>query len=435
MSTALGSTRVRRILVAYTVNRLGEWFGLLALVVAVYDHTHSALAVAALLFAGQALPAFAVPALVARVEASPRRSELSALYFVEAVTTAAMAAIIAYGFSLAGILILVAVDGTAALAASALLRAETARAARAAVGAGAGGLGPGADQELEEDVAAEAERRANAALNVSFSLTFVVGPALGGALVASAGAPVALLVDVGSFLIIGGLLLDLRPHVEEAVGNSVRARLAAAWRHINDVAMLRWLLVAETVAMVFIETGAPIEVSFVKVTLHAGDRGLGLILAMWGVGAVLGSLLFARMIRRPLDELLGAGTLLVGLAYLGLAVAPSLSLACVAGVVGGIGNGLQWPSLISLVQRLTPGRLQGRMMGAVEALGALALAAGLVLGGILVALTTPRSAFVIVGIGACASTVALVRIAALALRRAVVADEAPKASAAGRTAA
>ena len=37
----------------YTVNRLGTWFGFIALSIAVYDHTHSALAVAALLLAGQ----------------------------------------------------------------------------------------------------------------------------------------------------------------------------------------------------------------------------------------------------------------------------------------------------------------------------------------------------------------------------------------------
>ncbi len=68
MRLVMGSPQLRRIVLAYAINRLGGWFGLLALVLAVYDHTHSALAVSALLFAGQALPALVVPALVARVE-------------------------------------------------------------------------------------------------------------------------------------------------------------------------------------------------------------------------------------------------------------------------------------------------------------------------------------------------------------------------------
>ena len=50
MPSPLKSSRLRRILVAYTVNRLGSWVGLVALSLAVFDHTHSALAVAALLF-------------------------------------------------------------------------------------------------------------------------------------------------------------------------------------------------------------------------------------------------------------------------------------------------------------------------------------------------------------------------------------------------
>ena len=91
---------------AYTINRLGGWFGLLALVLAVYDHTHSALAVAALLFAGQALPALIVPAVVARVEASKRRGELSGLYLFEALVTAGLAVLLSH-FSLPVILALV----------------------------------------------------------------------------------------------------------------------------------------------------------------------------------------------------------------------------------------------------------------------------------------------------------------------------------------
>ena len=129
MPSPLKSSRLRRILAAYTVNRLGTWFGFVALSLAVFDHTHSALAVAALLLAGQALPAFLVPAVVARVEASARRRELSALYFFEAIVTAALAVLL-WHFWLPAVLLLAALDGTAALAASALLRAEVAKAAR-----------------------------------------------------------------------------------------------------------------------------------------------------------------------------------------------------------------------------------------------------------------------------------------------------------------
>jgi MFS family permease len=205
------------------------------------------------------------------------------------------------------------------------------------------------------------------------------------------------------------MLLDLHPHVEEVGGESVRARLTAAWRHINEVPSLRGLLAIEALALLFFESGGPIEVAFAKETLNAGDRGYGLLLTFWGVGAVLGSIVFARLVSRPLAAMLGAGTLAIGAGYVGFAASPSLVLACVAAVVGGIGNGLQWPALISIVQRLTPQRLHGRLMGGVESLAALCLALGLLLGGALVALSSPRTAFAIVGTGAIVTTAALVR--------------------------
>jgi len=173
--SALASPQLRRLIAAYTINRLGTWFGVVALSLAVYDHTHSALAVAALLFAGQALPAFAVPAIIARVEASRRGRELSSLYLFEAVATASLAVLL-WHFWLPAILLLVALDGSAALAASGLLRAAVARVARdrvedASEPSPEGGQ-PGWDNADRRDArleerAEDAARNANAALNLA----------------------------------------------------------------------------------------------------------------------------------------------------------------------------------------------------------------------------------------------------------------------------
>lgn len=412
---------MRRIIAGYTVNRLGTWLGAVALSLAVYDHTHNAIAVAGLLIAAQALPAFVVPALVARVEASPRRGELSGLYFFEGATTIALGVLL-YHFWLPAILLLVALDGTAALAASALLRTEAARAGREHARAlGVLGGQQTSDQRnhnplLErphtalEDLEQQAEQKVNAAINVAFSAVFVAGPILGGAIVAGAGAPTALFLDAASFLICGALLTDLRPHVEEAEGMTVRARLRAAWDYINQARALRALLLTQTAALVFFESAAPIEVAYAKSTLHAGDRGYGLLVTMWGIGVVAGSIIFARAGRGSLGKMVSLGTLAVGLAYVGFAASSSLAIACVAAVVGGMGNGMQWAPLVSSIQLLTPSHLQGRVMGAMESLGAISPAVGLSLGGVLVAIASPRTAFLVVGLGAALATLAFMRI-------------------------
>jgi len=420
VSSALSFPRLRRIVSAYTVNRLGSWIGLVALSLAVYDHTHSGLAVAGLLLCWQALPAFVVPVVVARVEASTRRRELSSLYVFEGAVTAAIAVLLSH-FWLPGLLLLAALDGTAALAASALLRTEVARAGREhALGRPVeegeapdpAALGP----ELEGSVQ-EAEREANAALNFAFSTAFIGGPVIGGVVTASFGAAAALFIDVATFLACGALLLDMHPRVEEASGNTVRARLHAAWRHIDESRTLRALLATETLALLFIQAAGPIEVTYTKATLHAGDRGYGLLVTAWGAGAVIGSLVFARARRRPLGVVLSAGTFALGAAFLGYALAPSLALACVAAAVGGLGNTLEWPALISLVQRLTPEHLHGRLMGAVESLQAICIAFGLILGGVLVSLGSSRSAFVVTGIGTTLAAAVFARLALAGLPR------------------
>ncbi|HEX3435079.1 MAG TPA: MFS transporter [Solirubrobacteraceae bacterium] len=400
---------LRRIIAGYTVNRLGTWFGFVALSVAVFDHTHSALAVAALLVSAQVLPAFVVPAVVARIEASPRAGMLSALYALEAITTGAVIVVL-WNFWLPAVLVLIAIDGTAALAASALLRAALARAARESAAAE-----HASDPGSIEAAAAEAEHRANATLNIAFSVTFVIGPAVAGAVVAAGGAATALAIDVGSFAICALILRDLRPYVEEGEGATVQARLRAAWSHIQAMPALRTLLVVQGIGLVFFESAAPIEVPYAKVALQAGDRGYGALLGSWGVGVVLGSLIFARLPARRLGIMLSGGTLAVGLGYLGFSVAPALAVACVAGLLGGIGNGVQWASVISAVQRLTPEPLLGRMMGAVEAVGALCPAVGLTFGGVLVATSSPRTAFLVTGLGAAITSLGFVYVARMGL--------------------
>jgi Transmembrane secretion effector len=434
---------VRRIVSAYTVNRLGTWFGFIALSIAVYDHTASAAAVAALLLASQVIPAFLVPALVARVETSEHRGALSRLYLFEAAATATLAAVVMWHFTLTAVLVLVALDGTAALAASALLRAAAARAAREwsydrhaqtmpaaadlpaqtyagqagiAVASGESGLtassvgAEGGGIDARETGALEAERRANAAINIGFALTFTLGPAIAGPTVSTFGVPVALLIDAASFLVCGAMLIDLTPQVQDAETSSVRARLRAAWDHITRETTLRRLLLVQAIALVFFEFSPPIEVAYAKTTLHAGDGGYGLLLGAWGLGAAIGSVVFARSIKRSLGVLLSASTLAVGVAYLGWAIAPSLALACAVGVIGGVGNGVQWAALISTVQRLTPERLHAQLMGAVESIGAISPGIGFALGGVIASAGSPRTALLIAGVGATACTFAFVRL-------------------------
>jgi hypothetical protein len=403
------SSRLRRILLAYTVNELGTWFGYVALALGVYDHTHSAIATAGLFIARGLLPALLAPVLVARVERIGRRGLLAGLYAIEALLTLALAALL-WRFSFPGVLIFVAIDGTVAVAATALVRASAARAAAATVDIQSVPPPSEDGSSASSGPAAEAQRQANAALNVAFMVSLLLGPAIGGVLVHWLGGPVALVFDALTFLLCALLMLGLRTQAEDGTDGSTVSRLRAAWQHLQAVPTLRVLLVTEAIAVVVFASVEPVEVVYVKSSLHMGDFGFGLLVAAWGFGAALGAIAFSRSVRRPLGPMLTGGALLVGLAYVGFAAAPALALACAAAVVGGAGNGIQWPSFISAVQQLTPPALHGRLMSMIGSLNALCPALGFAVGGTIAALASPRVAMLVAGLVAGCATLGFLRL-------------------------
>jgi MFS family permease len=392
---------------AYTLNRLGTWFGNIALAILVYDRTGSELAVAGLLICAQVLPAFFVPAVIARVEARRSRGGLSALYCIEAVAFALLALVAVHGASLVPILVLVAIDGIAALSANALVRTSAAKTAREAVLADAGEAEPDAEAIAQ---AVRDEGTANSTMNLGFAVTYAAGPLLAGLIVPAWGVAAALWIDVASFLVCAAMMLDLTPHVRPGLDETVRMRLAAARRHIASMPVLQLLLGVEAVAVVFFTFGGPLQVAYAKTTLGAGAQGYGLLAAVWGLGVTAGSIMFARAENRSLVRLLLLSTLAVGAAYIGFWAAPTLAVATFAGFVGGVGNGIQWASLVGCVQRLTPHELLGQMMGATEIIGSIAPAAGYLLAGLIAMHTSVRTAFLVGGIGACVTLIGFARV-------------------------
>ena len=364
---------------AYLVNELGNWLGEIALAVLVYDQTGSPMATAALFCGMQFLPALLGPAIVARLEALPARLTLPALYTAEAIAFGILA-LLADQFVLAAVLALAVFDGAIASAARALTRASA-----TSVLAPSGQL-----------------REGNALLNIAFAAGAAGGPAIAGLVVAGAGPATALAADAVSFLAVGVLLALTAtlpsPQTEgDARGWSERLRRGLAY--VASRPALRRLLGAQSVAFIFFALVIPIEVVFAKETLGAGDAGYGALLASWGAGMVVGSLAFAALRTVPLRSLLLGSTVAIGAAYLGTAVAPTLLVACLASVIGGVGNGTQWIALVTTVQELTRATYQARVLALLEALASAMPGAGFLLGGAITAIFAPRVSYAVAGVG------------------------------------
>jgi len=385
LTTPLRRPLFRRLAASYAVNELGDWMGVIALSVLVFDQTESALATAALFLGTRFLPALLAPVLVTRAEKPPPQYALPVIYCGEAAAFAGLA-LLASDFSLVPVIALAAVDGTLALAGRALTRAVVATA-----------LEPSGEL-----------RAGNALLNVAFTGGAAVGPALTGLVVAGFGVQAALLLDAVSFYAVAWILFraGTMPQAEPEPGR-MRERVRAGIGYIRRKVVLRRILVAQGLAFVFFAAVLPVEVIYVKETLGSNDTGYGLMLASWGSGMVLGSLLFARLRQASLASLLLFSTLAVGAGYLALAAAPTLAVACLASVLGGAGNGVQWVAAISAVQELTAENMQARVMSVLESIGAAMPGVGFALGGLVAALVSPRMTFLVAGAGVIAIVVVM----------------------------
>jgi len=370
---------------SYAVNEMGDWLGIVALSVLVFDLTGSAMATALLFIGTGFLPALLTPIMVARLERPPPRFVLPTIYAGEAAAFGALA-LLAGHFSLAAVVVVATVDGALALTARALTRAVSA-----------------AMLEPEGEL-----RAGNAILNIAFTCGAALGPALAGAVVAALSVQSALLLDAVSFYAIACILLTARPlpQPESEPETRILERVRAGLGYIRRQRTLRRLLGAQAAALIFFSAVIPIEVVYAKETLGVGDTGYGLMLGSWGAGMVIGSLIFAKLRRASLPPLLFFSTVAIGAGYLAIAASPTLAAACVASAVGGTGNGVQWVAVVSAVQELTAANMQARVLGTLESTASATPGVGYLLGGLIATAWSPRATFLVAGLGVMAIVVA-----------------------------
>ena len=195
----------------------------------------------------------------------------------------------------------------------------------------------------------------------------LLGPALGGVLVAGLGAGQAFLIDAATFGVSAVALLLMRTRsvlpAWERTARSVVRDVRDGFGFVREQSWLWGTLAAVTIAMLFFLGPVWVLMPFVvKNELDAGADGLGLVFASGGVGAVVVSLLMGQrgITRRPITLMYAAWSLttfsLVGYAFAtSLWQAMAVSFVSVAALTAGQ---IVWSTVL---QVLVPGGLLGRV--------------------------------------------------------------------------
>jgi MFS family permease len=377
----------RRLAATYTLDEVAWSFGTVALAILVWDRTGSALAATALFLASTFVPALLAPALTARLDRLPVRRALPALYLVEAALYLVL--VVAAGrFWLPLVLVLAIGDGAIAIVGRALTRASV-------------------SSVLKPEGTLEA---GNKLLNVSLSIAYATGPALGGAVVAAAGVRASLGVTAMVFAAMAVTLATART-LPEAHGDgdgSWWQRLRDGVAYVRGHATVRRILTAHGAALCFAAAATPVEVVYADEALHAGASGYGFLLAAWGAGTVLSSVALTRAEGASAIVLIPLGAIGVGAGFVVMAFAPGLAVAVLGCLIGGAGNGIYYVSVVQALQERIEEDLQARVMSLLESTTAGAYGVGFMVGGALTAIWSSRLAIGIAGVGMSLAAAAIV---------------------------
>ena len=234
---------------------------------------------------------------------------------------------------------------------------------------------------------------------VSYNISGIAGPALAGAVAAAAGASWAIVVTavvaVGSVAVIAQVPIAPVVAPPRRFLPALRAGLGLLWR----VRPLRSVTVATTVAQL------PFGLMVVAFPLLAHDLGQpraagGLLFSVFALGALVGSLCYARVAGRVSEEPASMVAFFVFAAALaGIATAPTFTIALIAAGFAGLIDGPLLAATLGLRQRHAPDELRTQVFTTAASLKIGAFAVGSALAGTVAAWAGARGMLAVVAVG------------------------------------
>jgi MFS family permease len=353
----------RTVFLAQVISYAGDWFATVALIGLVRDESGSDLG-ASLVFVAQALPAFFTAPLAGPVaDRFDRRAVM--------VTASSLQIIAAGGFFFSHHGLWLAFAAQASISA---LGAFFAPASQAAI-----------PNLVDEDDLATA----TTLMAATWGTMLAIGAGLGGVFTVLFGRTAAFAADLASFAIAGALIMTVR--------RPMRAGATAAigrLRPIRDTAAgLRYARGNPTVmALLASKAGFGLSSGLISIVVvlaedrfATSDGGTGMLLAVRGIGVVVGPLLARRFMQRGLPALLtacGISAIVNGAAYSLVPWVPALALVALLVLVAHLGGGTQWLLSTYGLQVSTPDELRGRIFATDFALVTLSMSLSLAIAGI-----------------------------------------------------
>ena len=223
---------------------------------------------------------------------------------------------------------------------------------------------PARQSLISELVPREDLKNAIALNSATLNLTRVLGPTLGGVLIATVGVAGAFYLNAASFLaVLGALALMRFPERVQRKKSGMLADLAGGLAYLHQRPTLRTLVLLALLPMVLGMPYMTMLTVFASDVLKVGGGGLGLLTACSGIGAVTGALWVAANAHRVrLGRLMFFGLMGFGATLIVFALSPWFWLSVMALIAVGAAQQIYMASNNALIQTNVEEEFRGRIV-------------------------------------------------------------------------
>lgn len=242
---------------------------------------------------------------------------------------------------------------------------------------------------------------ANSLIVTIETLAAMIGPVLGGVMLALWGTSVPYAVNAITFLVSAALIARIpryKLQSDESLSRGHWRDVADGLRLVVTARPLRTVLVVWNVVILGAAAVNVAEVVFAKETLDAGNLGFGALVAASGVGLLLGSFLAPNALRTAgLRRAYVSSIVLMGVGWGAAALSPSIELAVLFVIGGAAGNGAAVVCNRLLVQRGAPDQYRGRALVTIMSSNYAVLGVGMAAAGVLTDVYGARKVWIAAG--------------------------------------
>jgi predicted MFS family arabinose efflux permease len=249
---------------------------------------------------------------------------------------------------------------------------------------------------------------ANSLLGASRLAGVAIGPALGGALLATTSPSIVFGLNAVSFVLSALIIVTVHGRFSSEPSEEEFRGMRAGFRFLRHDRVLRTLLLAWIVFISGMGMSMVADAPLAEI-FEAGPFGFGLLITAWGGGSALGALFARRMQTGSEGTWLVWAGVVIAATGIGIGLSPWFALAVTLMFVMGLADGTTIVAETNLRQRRPPDAVRSRVTAAFSGVMHLALAFSYIAAAFVVPWIGPKPTYVMGGITAGLAVFVLLR--------------------------